>query len=213
MSVENFLVDHAFLESFLKDHEYLTALEVSTVEDSVYRCFKRTCMSLVLTLVVEVVDRVAVCEDDTVVTPLAAEDVNEKTVACTARLALVTVVCAHHLTNVTLLNEGLECREVCLPEVTHRNRCIISMTEWLRTAVYGIMLCACVSLEVLVVVTLHTEYILYSENCVHVRVLTVSLLTASPSWVTEDVHVRTPECELRIARVIDHAHRHIVNAL
>ena len=36
-------------------------------------------MSLVLTLVIEVVDSVAVCEDDTVVTPLAAEDVNEKT--------------------------------------------------------------------------------------------------------------------------------------
>ena len=76
-------------------------------------------MSLVLTLVVEVVDSVAVCEYDTVISPLAAEDVNEETVTCTARLTLVTVVCTHHLAHVTLLYEGLECRKICLPEVTH----------------------------------------------------------------------------------------------
>ena len=78
-------------------------------------------MGLVLSLAVEIVDRVAVCEDDSVISPLAAEDVHEKAVAGTARYAFVSVVCTHDLTHISLLDESLECREVCLPEVTHRN--------------------------------------------------------------------------------------------
>ena len=83
------------------------------------------------------------------------------------------------------------------------------MTEWLRTAVNCIVLCTCVGLEILVIVTLHTEYVLYTENCIHERILSVSLLTTAPSWVTEDVHVRTPECKLRVAWVVDYAHRNV----
>ena len=78
-----------------------------------------------LALVIEVVDRVAVSEDDSVVVPLAAEDIYQKTVAGTARFAFIAVVCTHHLTYVAFLYEGLESRKICLPEVTHRDGSVI----------------------------------------------------------------------------------------
>ena len=87
------------------------------------------------------------------------------------------------------------------------------MTERFRTAVYCIMLCTSVCLEVSVVVALHSEYVLYSEDCIEIWIFTVGLLSASPSRVTEDVHVRTPECELRIAWIIDDTHWNVVDAL
>ena len=83
------------------------------------------------------------------------------------------------------------------------------MAQRLRAAVYGIMLCACVGLEITVVITLHSQYCLNSQYGVEVRVFSASFLTTSPAWVTEDVHIRTPECKLRITRVIDHSHRYI----
>ena len=173
VAVEHIFLDEAFLKTFLEDLEHSSALEVCTVEDSVYRCFKRTCMSLVLALSVEIVDRVAVCEDYAVEAPFAAEDIHEKTVACTAWNALITVVCAHDLAYISFLDEGLEGRKVCLPEVTHRYRRVVCVSQWLRTAVYRIVLCACMGLEILVVISLHSEYVLYSKDGIQVWVLAV----------------------------------------
>jgi hypothetical protein len=113
--VEYIFLDEAFLKSFLKDLEHSSALKVSTVEDCVDRSFKRTCMGLMLAFSVEIVDGVTVCEDDTVETPLAAEDVDEETVAGAAWNAFIAVVCAHYLAYISLLDEGLERRKVCLP--------------------------------------------------------------------------------------------------
>ena len=76
-------------------------------------------MSTVLVLVVEVVDGVAVCQDDCLVTPLLTQDIGKQTVAAAARNTLITVVCAHNLLYVTLLNQSLEGRQVGLPQVTH----------------------------------------------------------------------------------------------
>ena len=119
MAVEDFLSDHTFLESFFKNHENFTTFQVCTVKDCVYRCFERTCMCLMLPLVIEVVDCIAVGKDDSVIVPLASEDVNEKTVARTAWYSFIAVVSAHHLTYVSFLYKGLECREICLPQVAH----------------------------------------------------------------------------------------------
>ena len=83
------------------------------------------------------------------------------------------------------------------------------MTERFRTAVYRIMLCTSVCLEVFVVVALHSEYVLYSEDCIEIWIFTVGLLSTSPSRVTEDVHVRTPEGKFGVTRVVDHTHRYI----
>ena len=162
-----------------------------------------------LTTVEEVIDGVAVGEHDTVVTPLVAQDINQQTVARTTGLTLETLIGTHHLTHITLLDQSLESRQIGLPEVTVRGLHIHRVTQRLRAAVHGIVLGTGVGLEILVVVTLHAQNSLHTKHGIQIGVLTAGLLTSTPTRVTEDVHVRAPEGQLRIARIIGHAHGHV----
>ena len=83
------------------------------------------------------------------------------------------------------------------------------MTQRLGTAMHCIMLRAGVGLEVTVMVALHSQYSLHAKYGIEVRVFSAGLLATSPSRITEDVHIRTPECKLRIARVIYDSHRYV----
>ena len=74
---------------------------------------------------------------------------------------------------------------------------------------YSIVLGTSVCLEILIVVALHTQNSLYTENSIQVRILTTGFLTAAPPWITEDIHVRTPEGELGVARVVGGTHLHV----
>ena len=73
----------------------------------------------------------------------------------------------------------------------------------------GVVLGTGVGFEILVVVALHAENGLYAQYSVHVGILTASLLTASPTGITEDINVRAPKGKLGITRVIDDTHGHI----
>ena len=109
---------------------------------------------------------------------------------------------AHDLADVGLLDEGLECGKIGLPEVTHGYGNVETVTHRLRTAVDGIVLGACMGLVVLLVVALHTLDILDAEDSHEIRVLAVGLLAAAPARVTEDIDVRAPERQLGVAGII-----------
>ena len=209
MVVEGALLNETLLQSLSQHHEHLTTLEVSTVEHSIDRSLQWTSVSLVLTTIIEVVDGVAVGEHDGIIAPLATENVNQQTVTRTARLALITVVGTHHLAHIALLHQCLEGWEVSFPKVAHRHRSVERVALWLRTAVYSIVLGTSVGLEVLVVVALHTQNSLHTQHSVQIRVFTTSFLTTSPTRIAEDVHVRTPERQLRVAWIVSHTHWHI----
>ena len=68
---------------------------------------------------VEVVDGAAVGHHYAAESPLVAEDVLEQPVAGAAGLALIAVVCAHDFLDISVLDDGLECGKVGLPEVAH----------------------------------------------------------------------------------------------
>ena len=72
-------------------------------------------MCLVLTTVEEIVDGIAVGEDNSIVAPLIAEDIDEQTVAGAAGFALETLIGTHHLADIGLLDEGFEGGEIGLP--------------------------------------------------------------------------------------------------
>ena len=57
---------------------------------------------------------------------------------------------------------------------------------------------------------LHAQHGLHTQYGVQVGVLATRLLSASPPRVAEDVDVRTPEGQLRIARIVRHPHRYVV---
>ena len=64
-------------------------------------------------------------------------------------------------------------------------------------------------LEITVVVALHTKYGLHTKHSIHIGVFTAGFLSTTPSWVTENVHIGTPESKFGIAWVVSHTHRHI----
>ena len=166
-------------------------------------------MGSVLVPVEEVVDGVAVSEDDVLVSPLVAEDIGEEPVAAAARLSLVTVVCAHNFLYVAVNYKRLEGGEIGLPEVTHGYPGVEAVAQGLRSAVHRIVLCTSVGLEIFLVVALHSQYGLYSKDAGQIRVLSAGLLSASPARVTEDVDVRTPEGQFRISGNIVGAHANV----
>ena len=56
---------------------------------------------------------------------------------------------------------------------------------------------------------LHTQHGLYTQHRIQVRILTTCLLTTTPTRIAEDIDVRTPERQFRIAWIVGHAHRYI----
>ena len=166
-------------------------------------------MGFMLALVVEVVDSVTVCQHDTIVVPFITQDIDEQTITGTTRHALETIVGTHHLTDITFLDQSLEGGQVGLPQVTGIDSGVIRMAQRLRTTVHSIVLGTSMGLEVVRVVTLHTEYGLHTKNGIQVGVLTTSLLTTSPTRVAEDVDIRAPERQLRVAGIISYTHRNI----
>ena len=163
-------------------------------------------MGSVLILVEEVIDGIAVCNHKRLISPLITQDIDKETVAGTARHTLIPVISAHHLLHVSLRHESLESRKICLPEIPHRYGSVIRMTQRLRTAMDCIMLGTCMSLVILLVITLHTLDGLHAHYSRKVWILSWSLLSPSPPRVTEDIDIRTPESKFRIAGVISHTH-------
>ena len=206
MLVEVALFDESLLHSLSQYHEYLSAFQIRAVEYRIDRGGKSVSMSLMLTFVKEIVDGIAVGHDKTVVPPLVTQDINQQAVARAAGLALETLVGAHHLSHVGLLDECLECRKISLPQVAVGGFDVHGVAQRLGAAVDGIVLGTGMGLEIAAVVALHAEDGLYAQYGVHVGILAAGLLAAPPAGITEDVDVRAPEGELWIARIIDHAH-------
>ena len=170
-----------------------SALNIGTGKDCVGRCACGILMGAVLAGVEEVANGTAVCYNQALESPLVTQYVLQQTVAGAAWLTLVTVICAHNLLHVSVLNQALECRQVGFPKVASRYAHIELMAQRLRTAVNCIVLGARVQFEVFLVIALHTLYGLGTHNGVQIRILTGSLLTASPAGITENVHVGAPE--------------------
>ena len=177
-------------------------------------------MRLVLSAIEEVIDGVAVGEHDTVISPFVAQDVDEQAVAGAAGLALEALVGAHHLAHIAFLHQCLEGRKIGLPEVAVGGFHIHRVAQGLGAAMNCVMLGAGMRfVEHLVACScntgglLHAQHGLYAKHSIQKGVLAARLLSASPTWVTEDVHVRTPERQFRIARIVHLAHTHMLHAV
>ena len=120
MLVEVALLDIALLQTLAERHKHLATLQVGTVQHSIHRGGQTILVRLVLTLVEEVVDGVAVRQNDGIIAPLIAEDVDQQTVTRTTGFPLEPLVGAHHLPHVSLLYQRLEGGQIGFPEVSVR---------------------------------------------------------------------------------------------
>ena len=207
--VEVGLGDHTLLEGFGQGHHGLAALEVGAVKDGVHGGVEGVGLGLVLAAGEVVVDGVAVREDDGFIAPLVAENVRQEAVIGAAGHVLVAVVGAHDLAHVTVHDEFLERGEVGLEEVALRHVGVVGVAQGLRSAMHGVVLRAGVGLIVFGIVALHAEHGLQAQDAGEVRVLAAGLLAAAPAGIAENVDVRAPEGELRVAGIVGYAHRHV----
>ena len=156
----------------------------------------------------EVANGATVAGNQSVETPLVAQDLLFITGLGTAGLSVNALVGTHHLGHLALLHQCLESREIGFPEVALWQVFYIElMAVPLRPAVYGEVLGAGQQLAVLA----HPEVfalIAHTLQATHhgkahpggqVRVFAVGLLTASPAGVTKDVDVGSPERQALIA--------------
>ena len=157
-------------------------------------------------VLVEIAHGTTVADDEVLEAPLVAQNLLQQTGGSAAGIIVETLVGTHHLTYFCVLHQGLEGRHVGFPEVTYGNIGEIGgVTGVLRTAVYGIVLRTGPKLAVLCILrTLQTLDHLDTHHTGEIGILSVGLLTASPTGVTEDVHVRCPYRET--------AHLHILAA-
>ena len=209
MTIEVSLFDEAFLQTFCQRHKHLSALQVGTIQYGIDRSRESVLMCLVLSTIEEVIDGVAVSQHDTVVTPFVTQDINQQTVAGATGLTFEALISTHHLTNVSFLHQCLEGRQIGLPQVAVGGVHIHGVAQRLRTAVYSIVLGTGMGLEVLIVIALHTQNSLNAQDGIHIGVFTAGLLTTSPTRVTEDIDIRTPERQLGVARIVSGTHSHI----
>ena len=124
--------------------------------------------------------------------PLVAQDVHQQGVVAAARLSVHTVVGTHHAMHTGLAHKVAEGGQIGVPQVVERRTRIEGMTHTLGTAVHGKMLGTGHGLQVMRVVALQTVHHGHAHLACQVGVLTVGLLSASPTRVAEDVDVGGP---------------------
>ena len=74
---------------------------------------------------------------------------------------------------------------------------------------HSIVLGTGMRLEIMVIITLHTQYCLHTQYGIQIGILTTGLLSTSPTGITEDVDIWTPEREFGITWIIDDTHGYI----
>ena len=133
--------------------------------------------------------------DEILESPFVTEDVLQQTSATATRFIVQSLIGTHHLTHLCIFDQRLEGRQIGFPQVACADIHQISrMTAPFRTAMYSIMLRTCPSLTVLAFLrTLQTAYDSRTHHTGKVWILTVGLLSSTPSWVAEDVDIWRPE--------------------
>ena len=126
--------------------------------------------------------------------PVVAQYLLEQTLAAAAGFVVPALIGAHHFTHIALLHTSLERGHIGLPEVARRDiDDVVHVTRPFRSTMDSIMLGTGIELAVLGVRrTLETLHHLHTHAGSKIRIFAIGLLSASPAWITEDVHVRCP---------------------
>ena len=68
-------------------------------------------------LIIEIPDSPAVCDNESFVSPLLPEKSDQELVASAAWLAFISIICTHHLLDVSSLYQTLKGIKICLVQI------------------------------------------------------------------------------------------------
>src|SRR5690554_490302 len=141
----------------------------------------------------EVINSPAVRNYHAVISPLLAQYLKHQPAASATWFTFISIVGTHHLSDIAFINQGLERRQVCLPQITCRYRCIVRVSVPFRSAMHSKVLCASISLKIVRIITLQPFHCGYSQAGGEEGILAVSLLSSSPAGVTKNIDIWSPE--------------------
>ena len=127
--------------------------------------------------------------------PPLAQNIRKKLFASAAGLSVRAVICTHDGFDITLGDTRLKRRKIGLVKILLGNHCIEGVTKVFGTAVNCKVLSTGCRLQILRVMPLNSFDETHTETAAQIRVFAVSLMTAAPTGITENVHVRRPECQ------------------
>ena len=143
----------------------------------------------------KVADCTAIAHHQSLETPFITKNLLKQSIIATTWVTIPTLIGTHHLSHLPFLHKRLEGREIGFVEVAWRNICDIElMAVPLRSTMNGEVLGTSKKLAILAVGrTLKSSHHSQTHAGSEIRVFTVGFLPTSPTWVTEDVDVRSPE--------------------
>ena len=143
---------------------------------------------------IEIGNGTTVAHNQILKAPLVTQNLLQQTIRTTTRVIIQSLIGTHHLTYITLGNQILKGRHIRFPEITDRHiRQVGRMTSIFRTAMYGVVLGTSPQFAILRSLrTLQTTYHGITHDRSQIRIFAIGLLSPAPSWVTEDVHIRSP---------------------
>ena len=156
----------------------------------------------------EVTDGSAVAGNQSLEAPFVAQDLLLIAALGTTSLSVDSLISTHHLSHLAFLYQCFEGRQIGLPKVTLGQILDVKgMAVPLRSAMYGKVLGAGQQLAVfadtqvftVIANTLQSTYYGQSHLRGQIGVFAIGLLSTSPSRITEDVDVRSPERQTLVA--------------
>ena len=142
-------------------------------------------------------------------TPLAAQLILQQVLVCARRFAVDRIVGTHHRPCFAFDHGGAECRFVRVHLVVLADIYIGEVARRFWSAVHSVVL-GCRNAEVVLgVIALQSSYVGNSHAACEERVFAVSLLSAAPARITENVEIGRPEiqashnADVPLARVLD----------
>ena len=223
------LIDHSRLHSLRNGAIGAAALQVGTGINSLGSCLGSSLCRTVIARHIEIVNSSAIGSNQSLESPFFSENLALKLGVGTARSTIYTLIGTHHLSHMSILYQRLEGREISLPQITGWQ--ILQIEDVaipLRTAMHGKMLGTSQCLDILgslrlirsqntrsrqrlAVERLSLQAIHHSKShtCGEIRIFAISLLSASPSRITEDIDIRSPEAQTLISLYITRLLRHL----
>ena len=139
--IDLLLTDVAAFHGSRQISVFRAAFQVSTAQHGLGRC-RLAVLRHVVPTGQEVADGSAVAGDETLEAPFVAQDVTLVAGITTAGVTVYTLVGTHHLSHVTLLNQGFKGGQVGLPQVALRQLLHVEhVAVPLWAAMYGKVLC------------------------------------------------------------------------
>src|SRR5450755_2008683 len=150
---------------------------------------------LIVVAAVDVYHGAAIGNDVPFKVPFTAELILEQELVCTSRLAVYAVVGAHDGARLGFGYGGAKGGQIRVKLIVLAHVHVRRVAGGFRSAVYCVMFGRRYGPIVFGIVTLHPGHIGYTHASGQKRIFAVRLLSAAPTWITEDVDVGRPEIQ------------------